>query len=351
MNKSYLSYMGATGRSAIGSGTLEEGKALIRSGDWPSALALFNGILGSVDEAGTFHSKDLVEAYQSRGFVLCRMSRFKESVADYMRALEMAGTSGDKAMEAESLRGLGYVHYVMGDPNMAMEFYEKAYAMLAAEGDAATIGRTLIEIGNVHNQAGRQEMAIRKYQEASKKLSGLGPSDQMSRAHYNTGDSLMKLNRTEEAAEELEKCIAICERLGPVPWKDWARTLLALCLARKGRPKEARAALADSVESLRNKKDVLGESQAIMVQGVISSVEGDFDKALEEVDRSIKMARDFGHAAMVAEALQEKGGIFVRKGDKEAARNAFAEAKAAYKDVGNDHAATEVEEQLKALGY
>lgn len=343
--------MGAPGRSAIGSGTLEEGKALIRSGDWPSALALFNGILGSVDEAGTFQSTDLVEAYQSRGFVFCRMSRFKESVADYMRALEMARTSGDKAMEAESLRGLGYVHYVMGDPNMAMEFYDKAYAMLAVDGDVATIGRTLIEIGNVHNQAGRQEMAIKKYQEAAKKLSGLGPSDQIARAHYNTGDSLMKLNRTEEAAEEFERTIAICEKLGPSVWKEWARTLLALCHARSGRPREARAALADALECLTVKKDVLGQSQTMMVLGVICSVEGDFDKALDEIDRSIKLARDFGHAAMVAEALQEKGGIFVRMGDKEAARTAYTEAKAAYKDVGNDHAATEVEEQLKALGY
>jgi len=342
--------MGAPGRPAIGSGTLEEGGKLIMAGDWPNALSLFNSILGSVDEAGTFRCKDLVEAYQSRGFVYCRMSRFKESVADYLRALEMAKTSEDKAMEAESLRGLGYVHYVMGDPNMAMEFYEKAYAMVVEGGDTALIGRTLIEIGNVHNQAGHQEMAIKKYQEAAKRLSGLGPSDQTARAHYNTGDSLMKLNRTGEAVEAFEKTIAICERLGPSPWKDWARTLLALCHARNGRPKDARVALADVVESLREKKDMLGGSQATMVQGVISSVEGDFDKALEEVDRAIKIARDFGHAAMVAEALQEKGGIFLRKGDKEAARTAYGEAKAAYKDVGNNHAATEVEEQLKALG-
>lgn len=336
---------GSGGKTA----SLDDARRFIDEGKWPDAMWALDSYIKSVnpDDPGTVH--ELLEAHRMRGLALARMSRFKESVSDYMKAIELSKKLGDRRAETLCLEGLGRVHWDMGDNKMADEFYKESLTVAREIGDRPFEAAAQIGLANVHNSEGELEEAVMKYQEAIDILAALGPSMQLARAYTNIGDSLIKLGRLDEAIECLEGAVDVSNEIGHLVARGFGNTFLAICYARKGDLDLAMQFIDKAIGDLGAAHDKMGFIQAIATLGMIHGKAGRYDMALTEIGKADEMAMKSNLDGLRGEVLVEKARVLAAMGDAEKARVVYQEAIGIFTLLGNDSEVSDLEMEIARL--
>lgn len=306
-------------------------------------------MIASLDQKDPEKVNALIKAHRMRGLAFERMSKFKESAGNYMKAMELSKDIGDQRSRALCLEGLGHVHRDMGDYKMAFEFFNESLKLAREMGDRPLESSALIGLANIHNCEGDLEEAVIKFQDAIDILAPLGPSAQLARAYNNIGDSLIKLGRLDEAIECLEGAVDVGEKIGNLVAQGFGRTFLAICYARKGNLEQAMVFIDKAIGDLGTAHDKMGFIQAIATLGMIHGKAKNYDMALSEIEKADEMAVKSNLDGLRGEVLIEKARVLAAMGDIERAWVVYQEAIELYRRVGNDSGVSDLEIEITRL--
>jgi len=237
-----------------------------------------------------------------RGAALCEEARLRELRGDWQqslslaqKALESARETGDKRIEATSLRRIGIVHDQRGQWDLAIRCFEQSFKIHRELDDRPGIAASLVDIGIVHSNLGEYDQAILRFQEASNIYRELDDRRNIALALQATGAVCYQRGRLDQALEHFDEAMLTCRELGSR--RGLAGLLLNISLAHSDR--------------------------------------GEFDMALQSLDESLTIFRELGDQTGIGSALNNTASVCADMGQWVKARKAALQAEAINRAIGS----------------
>ncbi|MBN1890476.1 MAG: GAF domain-containing protein [Thermoflexales bacterium] len=278
-------------------------------------------------------------------------------------ALALAGTAGDRKLEADSLTALGEASYRLGNHERTVECHERALDLYRERGDRAGEANSLHLLGRVAYRAGQlaqvqdyytQALAIyrnlrdregeatvlnalgvaaadraqaRNYYEQSLSIArSIGDRAGQSRAYNNLALIYWNLGLYGKARDYLEQAVQIEREMG-------GRSSLAYFLESLGRVYleleaygKARQVLHEGLALSIESGDRWSESGYWLGLGREALAKGHLDEARESIQKACDMQRALGTLGDLASSLAWLGAAYLAAGKWEQAQRCTAEA-------------------------
>ena len=329
---------------------VDVGKARYNGGDWKEAMKNFEEALKMAKISGM--PKIRAEILRYMGNIRIRLGDFKGAEKDFKDAKEISERIFDKKGVAEAINGLGSLEWRRGDYQKAIRYLEKVRRMGEDMGDERLIGKAYMGIANVYDEMGEQEKGIYNSELALKYLEKAGDIkgvvtlyNNMGVTYARMGDSKNDMEAYEKSREYYEKCISLAKETDYVVMEGWASFNLGETLAKMGKFDEAIEAAEHSREIFEKFEDKLGLSGALMSFAIIYREKGDYEKAKEYFEKTIKLRRELKTPYRIADALYEYG-LMLRKLRDPGARKVLEEAARIFEKIGNEERAEEAREAV-----
>jgi tetratricopeptide (TPR) repeat protein len=330
---------------------IEEGHRQLKEGDWETASKVFGEALELIEKEGGSDDdrRLLAEVLRKRAHADSRMGEFERAVTQHKRAMDISKSVDDHAGEADALRGLGYVHWLKSDFQMALIFYDMVFEKASLTGDMEIIGRTRIELGNVYNSMGDRERAREEYSQAINILKTTDNKNELARAYNNLGDCYIRSGDLEEAITVLRQCMDLADTIGDMTIKGWAAFNAADCFTRMGESKIAKQYLETALDVLEESDDRIGVGSSLRVYGLTLTAEKEYVLAEDAFDKSIAIFAELDMPAREGETLKSKAKMFIDKGDIGAAIETLERAVEVFQEGNQEKDAREARDLIEKL--
>jgi tetratricopeptide (TPR) repeat protein len=275
----------------------------------------------------------LADIRQRRGDQEYAAGRYRDALMSYETALDLTHLAPDAAREADLVRAIGRMHYLLGHPDQAHKSYEEAieqYRSLlesarAAE-DASRVNAVLRELGKLHFFKGDMNPAEGYLREAIALAETRGDErlraaalNNLSGIHYVRGD-------LEEAFACHRACFAIRERLKDEPGLAQSHKNIGILHYRLGEPREAETQLQTALTLYRKAVDRRGEAVTLRHLGNLHYQEGDHVGAQRHWEASLSLCRELGNTEDLCSCLNNLGLVRFEQGHYASAERLYREA-------------------------
>jgi DNA-binding SARP family transcriptional activator/Tfp pilus assembly protein PilF len=258
-------------------------------------------------------------AHLSLGLLCHQVTRHKDAIEHYTRALALSRQSGWAAGEAAALTNLGNLYVEMGRLEEAVDHVRQSLALDRAGGDPGAQAVHLTNLGFMYIELGRLTESLDHSLEALALYRGIGAKASEPTVLGNIGVAYHLLGRFGEAFDYLSRAVAG----DPEPGQTCDLAWLNLDA---GRVEEAgrlgRAALAAAREAGR----VQAEAEALNVLGAVEYRLGRFSPAIERYQQGLRLARENEGRWCEAQALIGMSIAYLRGGDPDRAAEAGRQA-------------------------
>lgn len=274
----------------------------------------------------------LADAIQLRN--TWQVENLKQAITTYERALSCAQSSGSVGVQAQALRGIGNIHYLLGDREGAPHYYEKALQKYVLSHDRNGEALTLVDLSSAYSRG----MSGKKSRDYGLRALGIAREtrdkhiqtlalDSLGYAYYVLADVTAAQKHFTEALDYA--------RSGADPAIQADITVhLGYTYADTGKLREALAAYEEAV-SLCHTKQPWVEARALSGIGGVYTLWGENQKALEYHQRALELQQRVGDKEGQAVTLNGIGYSYEQLGDNEKALNAYSEALDLFRGAGN----------------
>lgn len=132
----------------------------------------------------------------------------------FKEALQLAREIDNRQGESLALRGIGTVHFQLGDYVEAFPNYQESLKLEKEMNNVSGIAGLLNNIAMLHGQTGATEKALETNLEAMKLLEGVENRDNVRRVILiNTGNCYLQLEDYDKSLEFYEKSLSICQKM------------------------------------------------------------------------------------------------------------------------------------------
>jgi tetratricopeptide (TPR) repeat protein len=283
-----------------------------------------------------------------------------DALAIHSHAQHAAQQSGDQIGQAQSLHGLGTVHWRLGRYQAATESFEQAAVLFRQAADRAGEAHVLHGLGNINHRLGRYRLAIEQVQHAlslfrlcrdrigeARTLTTLGIIEERLGHHEQAADHLQLaldlhqqaldrlgearaltalgvvengLGHYEQAADHHQKSLEFSIRLGDLAGQAAALNNLGSTYTRRGEPHQAAEQYQHALILFRRVGDSVGEASALNGIGFARHASGDFTDAFTQYRAALNLATQIGVPDLQARAHTGLGHIYRATGDPIQAR-------------------------------
>ncbi len=275
----------------------------------------------------------LVEIRHRRGDEEYAAGRYRAALGSYEVALDLTRTAPDSRREADLVRAIGSMHYLLGHPAEAQQSYEEAIARYSAlieesraSGDASRLNTALREMGKLHFFKGDMETAERFLREAIEMAETRGDErllaaalNNLSGIHYVRGD-------LEEALACHRTCFGIRERLGDEAGLAQTHKNIGILHYRLGESQESERHLNEALALYRKGVDRRGEAVTLRHLGNLHYQEGDHVGAQRHWEASLSLCRELGNVADAFSCLNNLALVRFEQGHYASAERLYREA-------------------------
>jgi tetratricopeptide (TPR) repeat protein len=266
----------------------------------------------------------LVEAELARAYALPFMGRS----ADFGRALEdvirLAEEIGDLTTLCRALCALGPYYAEKGEIIQATRYLGRALELVERLGDRSRIAFVTCTSGHVAFWRGEWDEARALYERSLAMYRELNArADAMSPLH-GLGEVAMCRGEWETGVRYFHEHIAVAESTGDFRWLHWIHILFAERDLLEGRPESALKRIERHREHLE-----LGEDAALAALPVLARANldmGEIESAQRIVGDAVGQARERDIRMILAEALRVQGVVLSQQGNCEEAEASFQEA-------------------------
>jgi CHAT domain-containing protein/predicted negative regulator of RcsB-dependent stress response len=305
-------------------GTLEEKRKSIEK--YQEALDLHHRVNDRREEA---------ETLRNIGDIHYLLGDAKKALETFNIALPISRTTGDRRQEAEMLASVGTAHLALGETQKALDKYNEGLAIFQAIDDRKNVATTLYGLGTVYYSFGDLQKALEKFTEALPIMRAVGDRSmeaitigQIGLIHYSSGDLQMALDKYREA-------MPIRRELGDRSGEANMLHAIGLCYWRLG---EIQKALGHYNEALPIKR-ALGDrrQEANILVNIGSSYRsiGEEQKALDKYSEALSIFQAVGDRSGEASTLSNIGEVYLLQGETRKALEKYSEALPIVRRVGD----------------
>lgn len=320
---------------------LEAGRRYARH-EYPAAGAAYEQALVLLRRTGE-------RAIEAR--TLRRLGVVSEFLGDYAAAkdyherhLELAFELDDRAAVTNAFLDLGIVYFSTGEYTLAREHLEESLALARDTGDRASEGDALGNLGSVYYSLGDYERAADAHSEALSIGREVGNEKGIAATLGNLGIVYSVRGDYRRSIESHEQSLALSRALGDRPAE--ARTLGNLANA------ELQVGDHSSAEKRYEQQLALGralalpgiEAEAFLGLARVYHARGEFVRAREYCERQLSFSRSIGDRRRIAAGLAVLGNASYSLGDYARARELHEESLEKSRELG------EAESEAMALG-
>lgn len=277
--------------------------------------------------------RDLIEIRQRRGDQEYAAGRYRAALVSYEIALELTRAAPEARREADIVRAIGRMQYLLGHPIESQRTYEEAikrYASLVEEaraaGDDARLNSAVRELGKLYFFKGDMEVAERHMREAIALAERRGDEriraaalNNLSGIHYIRGD-------LEEALACHRTCLDIRERLRDELGLAQSHKNIGIIHYRQGEPQEAENHLNEGLALYRKAVDRRGEAVTLRHLGNVHYQSGDHVGAQRHWEASLSLCRELGNTEDLCSCLNNLGLVHFEEGHYASAERLYRES-------------------------
>ncbi|HXL15364.1 MAG TPA: tetratricopeptide repeat protein, partial [Methylomirabilota bacterium] len=277
--------------------------------------------------------RQLVDIRERRGDQEYAAGRYRAALVSYETALTLTRAAPDARREADIVRAIGRMHYLLGHPAEALKSYDEAIARYAtlvdksrASGDDSRLNTALRELGKLHFFKGDLETAERFMREAIAMAESRGDErlraaalNNLSGIHYVRGD-------LEEALACHRVSFALRERLGDESGLAQSHKNIGILHYRLGEPQEAEGHLNEALALYRKAVDRRGEAVTLRHLGNLHYQEGDHAGAQRHWEASLSLCRELGNTEDLCSCLVNLGLVRFEQGHYASAERLYRES-------------------------
>ncbi|GAA4056011.1 AfsR/SARP family transcriptional regulator [Nonomuraea soli] len=174
--------------------------------------------------------------------------RYDDAERLLLQARRMFEEQGEEHGSALALRNLALLDRIAGRFELALERYERAEEMLRAAGDRAAQAHVLASTAQVLLEKGSYGEADHLLRAAVSTFEDIGYQRGLAQALYRFGEVLLRTQRIDAARQTLEKALETVRQLRDVVGESYVLRVLGETYAQQGRTDEAEKALLTSRE-------------------------------------------------------------------------------------------------------
>jgi class 3 adenylate cyclase/tetratricopeptide (TPR) repeat protein len=222
-----------------------------------------------------------------------------ELLGQSLRALErLPGTHETLAQAVDARLELRIALVPLGRYHDALAVMREAEALAAKLGDRARLGRVLADIcARLRNVTGEHLQAIEVGERALSIAVESGDLALELEARYRTGQAHFAIGDYRRALDFLSppaEAVAEAGQISPL-FASWSRTWLALTLANLGRFAEARSRAREALRIAEGVDHPFTFAEALTGVGSVALAQGDFDEAVEVLQRARALVSGWDH--------------------------------------------------------
>ncbi len=271
----------------------------------------------------------LARALQARGCALRTAGEKEAAERDLDRALALARTQKDRALQSVILDDLGILHHERRSIGRARELYDKALWIHRQRGDRRAEGRTLANLGALDHDEQSLSSARTRYRQAIAIFVEVGDGRLEGIHSANLGVLEHERGDTAAAGTLYRRALELLEA-------DGDRRLAAITLANhaalhhaEGRLEEAAAAYALARGTLRELGDRRSEGLALARLAAVEAMMGALAPAERDFDDAERLAERLGDRTMLAAVQVCRGFLDVARAGRTTGDVARAHVRAA----------------------
>ena len=268
-------------------------------------------------------SARLAQAYLRQGDVATLLKRFDAAARALSTALRLSRELGEAALECNTLRSIGLLHWHQGRHAEALTSARSALAIARGSGDDLTVAGDLVNVGIILKGLGDYQGALTSIEEAlAIPALGRNPSKLVYALHSlaNVHRSLGDLDR---ALVCLHRCDEITQaNLLPIP-RSFHLTAMAHVYLQQGRIDDALGTYRTAVELSERASHADGQAQSLRALGEVLFGLARDTEALPYLKQAAQLFSQLEDREAEAEMLERCAAILERTGSPAEAAGAW----------------------------
>jgi tetratricopeptide (TPR) repeat protein len=258
----------------------------------------------------------------------------REAIRRYEEALQDWRTAGEQLQEAASLRNIGEIYHLLGEPRKAVNFYQQALAISKKANDPKGEAEALEGIAEVSLDLGENQRAMEycgralnlsrandDRQGEAKSLSCIG------KVHYVGFGNLRR--SLEYFDQTLARSYSLSDRRGQAD----ALYYLGFIYSELGEVQKASVSLNRALSLWRSLSDRRGEALTLIAMGHMNSWLGEKQQAFDLLNRALALVRPMGYKRWEATILAKLGGALFEMGEKQRSLDYYRDGLRLYKEI------------------
>ena len=287
----------------------------LASGEWRIAQIHLEKALSAV-KGDAFQEGALLMAQAN---ALREQGAMEEAISKFFEAEKAAKSVYDLPTMAGVYRGIGKIHWRMGDLDRAMDFLKKSLDYLKAAEMGAEHGETLIDMGIVQSRLGNSEAAIEYYTRAIEELKKGSWLYPLGRAYNNLGVEHLVMGNLKDAIRVWEKTIEIYKEVGNKRGLIYALANISDAYSQIKQCNRAIKCLDMAMSIVNETDDDVARALVFSNYGMVYGKLGKWDKAIRSFDSSLTIHKKFDNKLDHAITQFEYGKVLNGRGDKTSA--------------------------------
>jgi tetratricopeptide (TPR) repeat protein len=258
------------------------------------AIAAYTRALELGKEAA-LDTEQLRHLYSRRGRAMELLGQFKQALKNYDEMLSTGRDHQDRRMELDAMMAASTLYSTptaVMDPEKGRALSEEALKLAEELGDQSIESRVLWNLLLANMHGARIEQAIDCGERSLGLARSLNLREQIPQTLTDLGRAYNVAGRFEEAETRLAEAASLWRELGNMPMLNDNLNTLLLNLVWSGKYPKALEVAAQSLEVSAVTKNTWAQCWPHQMQGQIWFEYGEIDRALEELEASIRFAQE-----------------------------------------------------------
>ncbi|HSE19839.1 MAG TPA: CHAT domain-containing protein [Pyrinomonadaceae bacterium] len=248
-------------------------------------------------------------------------SSLVEAAQDFERALNLASSTGDTTLQAESLVYLGYIEYRKEAWSELFSFMMRAEDLIDKESEPYLMGRIAAGYAEGFIETGLPEIGLQKYEEAREYYSRTETPRPVAVASWGIGKAQYILQQYPEALDTLQRTLAVAESNNFPSVAAQCHDYLGRTYAAMNQPEQALQHFETALDSYMHLVNPLEEARLRAIIGQLYQTQGKPDEALQFYQEALRKFDDLKDPIDRAVTLFAMGQLEMKRGDYKTAES------------------------------
>jgi CHAT domain-containing protein/tetratricopeptide (TPR) repeat protein len=309
------------------------GEVLIRTGKYAQAQDIYRSGVATGEE---LRDKAISGAALTMiGYMQWLTSNWNEALETLRRSLALAEDAGNKILAAKIMRYLAGIYSDQGNYSLALEYLENGLRVYDSTGDRGFIAITLFAIGRTYDAEHKDEQALEYLSRSLALAQELGDQDTINRLLECMGALYQRRGDWTRALEYYQRSLALCRTLQDRHSESIVLNNIGeLYFEQNDLPQ----ALSYYQRSLELARQVGNEWLAFnTTMGTIYQLQGNYDKALQHLQKGLAGYERMGKKAGAVQALNGIGSLYYDRKDYEQAFGYFSRSLELARELGDQY--------------